>query len=227
MSIYIAGIHIPISQSQALNAAGWASIIYWFNKCMPNASKRAQVEKESGPIKSMPPGKQGPLVLAAHGLGLFVPIASFVFSLPFTGFRVPGWLAKTSLPAIENQTLYLGLRLGACAATFGGVYAAKVTLGHLGSQWGAIGVRERPKMVKTGPYAIVRHPGYFLAMSEQLVLIPMFWNWIFAPAFVLTSIAFAIKMPMEEKVMESNAEIGEAYKQYKKEVPYRVIPYIW
>ncbi|CAE6492376.1 unnamed protein product [Rhizoctonia solani] len=227
MSIYIAGIHIPISQNQALNAAGWASIIYWFKKCMPNSSKRAQVEKEAGPIKSMPPGNQGQLISATHGLGLFVPIAAFVFSLPFTGFRVPGWLAKTSLPTIENQALYLGLRLGACAATFAEVYGAKVTFGHLGSQWGAIGVRERPKIVKTGPYGIVRHPGYFLAMTEQLILIPMFWNWVFAPAFVLTSIAFAVKMPMEEKVMENNAEIGEAYKQYKKEVPYRVIPYIW
>ncbi|CAE6490345.1 unnamed protein product [Rhizoctonia solani] len=226
MSIYIAGFHIPISQAQALNVAGWASIIYWFNRCMPNASKRAQVEKEAGPIKSMPPGKQGQLVSATHALGLFGPIAAFVFSFPFTGFRVPGWLARTSLPVIENQGLYIGLRLGACAATFAGVYAAKITFRHLGSQWGAIGVRERPKIVKTGPYGVVRHPGYFIAMAEQLLLIPMFWNWIFAPAFVLTSIAFAIKMPMEEKVIEKS-EIGEEYKRYKKEVPYRVIPYIW
>ncbi|KAL5638196.1 hypothetical protein ACGC1H_005036 [Rhizoctonia solani] len=227
MSIYIAGLHIPISHTQALNAAGWATIIYWLKKCMPDAPTRAKVEKEAGPIKSMPPGKQGPLVMTAHTLGLFTPIAAFVFSLPVTGFHVPGWLAKTSLPAIENQGLYVGLRLGACAATVAGVYAVKIAFWHLGSQWAGIGVRERPKIVKTGPYGLVRHPLYFVAMSEQLILIPMFWNWIFAPALVLTAIAFAIKMPMEEKVMENNAEIGEEYKQYKKEVPYRVIPYIW
>ncbi|CAE6520464.1 unnamed protein product [Rhizoctonia solani] len=227
MSIYIAGLNIPISQTQALNAAAWASIIIWFKKCMPNATQRAKVEKEAGVIKSMPPGKQGQLISATHGLGLFSPIAAFVFSLPLTGFRVPGWLAKTSLPAVESHALYVGLRLGACAATFAGMYAAKITFKHLGSQWSAIGVRERPKLVKTGPYALVRHPGYFLAMSEQLILIPMFWNWVFAPAFVLTAIAFAIKMPMEEKVIENDREIGEAYKQYKKEVPYRVIPYVW
>ncbi|QRW25212.1 isoprenylcysteine carboxyl methyltransferase [Rhizoctonia solani] len=227
MIIYIAGLHISISQTQALNAAGWASIIYWFNRCLPSAHQRAQIEKEAGAIKAMPPGKQGQSISVIHGLGLFVPIAAFVFTLPFTGFRVPGWLSKTSLPPIESNKLYIGLRLGACAATFVGVYGARLTFKHLGSQWGAIGVRERPKIVKTGPYALVRHPGYFLAMSEQLILIPMFWNWVFAPALVLTSIAFAIKMPMEEKVIEENAEIGEAYRQYKKEVPYRIIPYVW
>ncbi|KAH7329827.1 hypothetical protein B0J17DRAFT_679846 [Rhizoctonia solani] len=212
MSIYIAGLNIPISQTQALNAAGWASIIIWFKKCMPNATQRAKVEKEAGPIKSMPPGKQGQLISATHGLGLFAPIAAFVFSLPLTGFRVPGWLANTSLPIIESHALYVGLRLGACAATFAGMYAAKFTFRHLGSQWSAIGVRERPKIVKT---VIKKNP--------------MFWNWIFAPAFVLTAIAFASRCPwrIQEKVIENDAEIGEAYKQYKKEVPYRVIPYIW
>ncbi|KAF8756568.1 Isoprenylcysteine carboxyl methyltransferase (ICMT) family [Rhizoctonia solani] len=129
----------------------------------------------------MPPGKQGQSISVIHGLGLFVPIAAFVFTLPFTGFRVPGWLSKTSLPPIDNNKLYIGLRLGACAATFVGVYGARLTFKHL-AQWGAIGVRERPKIVKTGPYALVRHQD----TSHVLEL-------VFAPAL------FLLRLPSQSK----------------------------
>ncbi|KAG8726595.1 hypothetical protein FRC12_023251, partial [Ceratobasidium sp. 428] len=88
--MYIAGLNIPISESQALNAASWASTIIWFRACLPSAEFRASVEREAGPIKSMPPGKQGQLVSAVHGLGLFIPMGAFVFSLPFAKFWTPG-----------------------------------------------------------------------------------------------------------------------------------------
>ncbi|KAG8737607.1 hypothetical protein FRC10_008035 [Ceratobasidium sp. 414] len=246
--MYIAGLNIPISESQALNAASWATTVIWFRSCFPNAEYRASVEREAGPIKSMPPGRQGQLVSAVHGLGLFIPMGAFVFSLPFAKFWTPKWLSTTGLPALDSHELYVGLRLAGCAGALLGAAAGKNLYKHLGSQWAAIGVRERPKVVKTGPYGIVRHPGYGLAMLQELLLIvrfqPMFWNWIFAPAFVVTTLAFTVKMPMEvcinqsanaqpnwffrqEKVMEDDKDIGDAYKQYKKEVRYRVLPYIW
>ncbi|KAG8693776.1 hypothetical protein FRC09_010303 [Ceratobasidium sp. 395] len=225
--MYIAGLNIPISESQALNAASWASTIIWFRACLPSAEFRASVEREAGPIKSMPPGKQGQLVSAVHGLGLFIPMGAFVFSLPFAKFWTPEWLSATNLPPLNSRELYVGLRLAGCAGAFLGAALGRNLYKHLGSQWAAIGVRERPKVVKTGPYGIVRHPGYGLAMLQELMFIPMFWNWIFAPAFVVTALAFAVKMPIEEKVMEENKEIGDAYKRYKREVPSRVIPYIW
>ncbi|KAG9077095.1 hypothetical protein FS749_011056 [Ceratobasidium sp. UAMH 11750] len=56
----------------------------------------------------------------------------------------------------------------------------------------------------------------------------MFWNWI--PLAALGGVlipAFAVKMPMEEKAILDNKDIGDAYKAYKKEVPWRVFPYIW
>ncbi|KAG9095607.1 hypothetical protein FRC06_009627 [Ceratobasidium sp. 370] len=225
--MYIVGLNIPISESQALNAASWATTLIWFRSCLPNAEYRASVEREAGPIKSMPPGKRGQLVSAVHGLGLFIPMGAFVFSLPFAKFWTPKWLAMTSLPTLGAHELYVGLRLVGCAGALLGAAAGKNLYKHLGSQWAAIGVRERPKVVKTGPYAIVRHPGYRLAMLQELLFIPMFWNWIFAPAFIVTALAFAVKMPMEENVMENDKDIGDAYKQYKKEVPYRILPYVW
>ncbi|KAG8715657.1 hypothetical protein FRC08_010292 [Ceratobasidium sp. 394] len=225
--MYIAGLNIPISESQALNAASWAATIIWFRSCLPNAEYRASVEREAGPVKSMPPGKQGQLVSAVHGLGLFIPMGAFVFSLPFAKFWTPKWLAAMSLPVLDSHELYVGLRLAGCVGALLEAAVARDLYKHLGSQWAAIGVRERPKVVKTGPYGIVRHPGYALTMLQELLFIPMFWNWIFAPAFVVTALGFAAKMPIEEKVIEDDKDIGDAYKQYKKEVPYRVLPYIW
>lgn len=248
--MYIAGLNIPITETQALNAASWASVIIWVRRCMPGAEFRAKALKEAGPVKSMPPGKQGQLVSATHGLGLFIPIAAFVFSLPFTGFNIPRWLAKTSLPPLEPHNLYVGLRLAGCAGSFAGVFSAQYVFKHLGPQWGAIGVSTLKVSVKpvidlstgsratkdcqdralcycSAPRVLVsiamfvteNYPIDILlnsfAMLEQLMLIvsalrpdilaiaqqfatqPMFWNWIFAPAFVVTAIAFGIKMPME------------------------------
>lgn len=176
--MYLAGIHIPITETQALNALSWASTIIWFRACLPNAKFRASADKEAGPIKAMPPGKQGQMVSVVHGLGLFLPMGAFVLSLPLAKFGDPGWLAKTSLPSLESHELYVGLRIAGCVGAFAGAAIGKLLYKHLGHQWAAIGVsqylmlsvvsdtdsrtqvRERPKLVKTGPYAVVRHPGY-------------------------------------------------------------------
>ncbi|KAF5344276.1 hypothetical protein D9758_012307, partial [Tetrapyrgos nigripes] len=39
--------------------------------------------------------------------------------------------------------------------------------------------------------------------------------------------AFAVKIPIEEKLMEDDLSLGLQYRVYKKKVPYRLIPYIW
>ncbi|QRW12657.1 methylene-fatty-acyl-phospholipid synthase [Ceratobasidium sp. AG-Ba] len=125
---------------------------------------------------------------------------------------------------------------------------------HLGSQWNYIGVRERPKLVNTGPYALVRHPMYTavafywrtrtpqtslkraharpypmysFGILMDLVSAVMYWNWIPLAGAALTTVAFAIKIPMEEKLILNKKVLGDDYKQYRREVPSRIIPYIW
>jgi hypothetical protein len=138
--MYIAGAHVPITESQALNAVSWASTIIWFRACLPTAEVRANIEREAGPVKTMPPGKQGQLISAVHGLGLFIPMGAFVISLPFSKFITPKWLDVMSLPGLSSHELYVGLRLAGCAGAFLGAAAAKALFKHLGSQWAAIGV---------------------------------------------------------------------------------------
>ncbi|KAG8689740.1 hypothetical protein FRC11_000881 [Ceratobasidium sp. 423] len=54
-----------------------------------------------------------------------------------------------------------------------------------------------------------------------------FWNWIPVSALGLLAVIFAIKMPMEENIILRHEEIGPKYAAYKREVPWRVIPYVW
>ena len=137
--MYLAGINLPITETQALNALSWASTIIWFRACLPDSGFRARADKEAGPVKTMPPGKQG-LISAVHGLGLFIPMGAFVLSLPLAKFENPGWFAKTSLPPLDSHELYVGLRIAGCIGAFAGAGIAKLLYKHLGYQWAAIGV---------------------------------------------------------------------------------------
>ncbi|CAE6428941.1 unnamed protein product [Rhizoctonia solani] len=88
-------------------------------------------------------------------------------------------------------------------------------------------VRERPELVKTGPYRLVRHPMYSAIMLSMGGMAGAFWNWIPVSALGILAVLFAIKMPMEENVILNHEVIGSEYAAYKRKVPSRVIPYIW
>ena len=79
-------------------------------------------------------------------------------------------------------------------------------------------------VIDTGPYAIVRHPGYIsgalLALSIPLLLAS--W-WALIPALVAT-VALAIRTPLEEKTLR--AELP-GYTEYTQRVKYRWVPGVW
>jgi protein-S-isoprenylcysteine O-methyltransferase Ste14 len=79
-------------------------------------------------------------------------------------------------------------------------------------------------VIDTGPYAIVRHPGYIsgalLAVSIPLMLAS--W-WALVPALVAT-LALAIRTPLEERTLR--AELP-GYTEYTQRVRYRWVPGVW
>ena len=87
-----------------------------------------------------------------------------------------------------------------------------------------IGVQKNQKVVDTGFYAIVRHPMYlttiFLFLSIPLILnsILSFIIFLIYPFVILK------RIDNEEKVLEKELK---GYKEYKKKVKYKLIPYIW
>lgn len=87
-----------------------------------------------------------------------------------------------------------------------------------------IEVQENQKVIDTGLYGIVRHPMYsvtlLLFLSMPLVLGSVFSFIIFlAYPFIIAN-----RIKHEEAFLEKELD---GYKEYKKKVKYRLIPFIW
>lgn len=87
-----------------------------------------------------------------------------------------------------------------------------------------IEVQENQKVIDTGLYGIVRHPMYMattlLFLSMPLVLgslVSFFVMLLYLPLIVK-------RIRNEESVLETGLE---GYKEYKKRVKYRLLPFVW
>ena len=83
---------------------------------------------------------------------------------------------------------------------------------------------EDQKVIDTGLYGIVRHPMYtatlFMFISMPLIL----GSLIATIIFLIYPILIVVRIINEEKVLLENLN---GYKEYKKKVKYRLIPFIW
>ena len=80
------------------------------------------------------------------------------------------------------------------------------------------------EVVKDGPYAIVRHPGYaggFVHFIATPLAFNALWTWI--PSVILIGL-YVVRIIKEEEAL--TAELP-GYAEYKKEVRYRLMPGIW
>ncbi|KAG8682035.1 hypothetical protein FRC09_017058, partial [Ceratobasidium sp. 395] len=162
LNSYIAGLNLPfaLTETQALNGLAWTATFGMLYSMWPNSKFLKQVEREGGQVVEMPPGKRGEFVTAVHAVGFFGPALAFLVSLPVNKFVTPRWMLESSLPPTTSNEVYAGLRIAACVGTVGVGLLSTSTIKHLSSQWHFVGLRERPKLVNTGPYAFVRHPLY-------------------------------------------------------------------
>lgn len=109
------------------------------------------------------------------------------------------------------------------------------TLGFIFSTWAMLENRFFSSMVriqterghtvcKTGPYKIVRHPGYAGGLLWYLVT-PLVLNslWAYIPTLVAL-IASVIRTALEDKTLR--AELP-GYEEFTRETRYRLIPGIW
>lgn len=79
-------------------------------------------------------------------------------------------------------------------------------------------------VISTGPYRIVRHPGYAGGLFGY-IFIPLLLNsvWAFIPA-ILLGIVMVIRTALEDKTLQ--AELP-GYKEYTRRTRYRLLPWIW
>jgi protein-S-isoprenylcysteine O-methyltransferase Ste14 len=113
----------------------------------------------------------------------------------------------------------------AVALTLAGVAFALWSRFAIGKNWSAtVTVKESHHLVRTGPYAIVRHPiycGFLFALLGTAVARGT------AGAFVGVGIllfVFWLKLRLEEQFMLE--QFGPAYEDYRNEVK-RLIPFVW
>ncbi len=141
--------------------------------------------------------------------GNLVPVAAgfdALYNWPPTGQLLIRILALVVLAA--------GYALGAYALIenrfFSGVVRIQAERGH--------------KVISSGPYCWMRHPGYasaFFAYLAAPVLLDSYWAML---PVVLLLVALVIRTRLEDRYLQENLE---GYREYASKVRYRLIPGIW
>ncbi|MCU1336103.1 MAG: Isoprenylcysteine carboxyl methyltransferase [Bryobacterales bacterium] len=134
------------------------------------------------------------------------------------GFR-PGVLSKRIVP-MDPAIAYIGLALTAAGLGFA-VWARFV----IGRNWGSmITVQQDHQLMRTGPYAIVRHPiysGLILATLGTAIIIGELGGFV---SVALMLISWGYKSRLEESFMIE--QFGAEYEEYRRKVK-GLIPGIW
>jgi protein-S-isoprenylcysteine O-methyltransferase Ste14 len=87
-----------------------------------------------------------------------------------------------------------------------------------------IEVAQEQRVVATGPYGVVRHPMYSGAIL-LLVFTPLaLGSWVGVPFSLPLILAIAVRLLEEEKFLRVHLR---GYEEYRRQVRYRLIPFIW
>jgi protein-S-isoprenylcysteine O-methyltransferase Ste14 len=142
-----------------------------------------------------------------------VIVGAVAISLSFaTDFRIMQWMPFDTLEQILFVVALAGLAI---------TWWARI---HLGILWsGTVTRKAHHKVIKTGPYAIVRHPiyaGISLALIATVLLRP---SWLGVAGAALIIASFVIKYRLEERFLMQ--ELGPEYRHYKKDTP-ALVPFL-
>ena len=87
-----------------------------------------------------------------------------------------------------------------------------------------IKVQKNQKVVDTGLYGIVRHPMYSITIILFLTMPLILGSIISFVIFLIYPFIISKRIKNEEEILEKGLK---GYKEYKKKVKYRLIPFIW
>ena len=87
-----------------------------------------------------------------------------------------------------------------------------------------IEVQKNQKVVDTGLYGIVRHPMYSITLILFLTMPLILGSIVSFIIFLIYPFIISKRIKNEEEVLERELK---GYKEYKKKVKYRLIPFVW
>jgi protein-S-isoprenylcysteine O-methyltransferase Ste14 len=83
----------------------------------------------------------------------------------------------------------------------------------LGRFWSAnLMLREKHRLITTGPYAKIRHPLYLAMIGWSAGLALVAANWVFLALALVVSSVFILRVPREEQMLLD--QFGEEYRSY-------------
>lgn len=139
---------------------------------------------------------------------------------------VPGVYIATGMPSGADYPARIwAVALGAVLFS-SGLWLFRKTHKELGKNWSiTLEIRDKHRLVDTGPYSLVRHPMYssflLLALGQMFLLS----NWIVGLAGLLGfSALFFFRVGREERMMLET--FGSDYGDYMKKTR-RIIPYFY
>lgn len=133
-----------------------------------------------------------------------------------------GLLPYLNVSPSGNSAIILGVIGDLCAII--GIALAVWARAHLGGNWGMpMSVKEKPELITSGPYSLLRHPiysGVLLALLGSILIAGPWWLVV----FIAGSTYFIFSATQEEKLMIK--EFPEQYPAYKKRT-WMLVPFIF
>jgi protein-S-isoprenylcysteine O-methyltransferase Ste14 len=122
--------------------------------------------------------------------------------------------------SVSDSSTALGLGL-----TLVGLAFAVWARFSIGRNWsGLIELKKEHQLIRSGPYAIVRHPIYSGFMLATLGTAIAFGEWSALLAFGLIVVAWGYKATLEERALTE--KFGTEYEDYRRRVK-RLVPFVW
>lgn len=160
-------------------------------------------------------------------------------------FRAPHFQNRPSITVagptrvgllIESLAIFLAFRFHgdsieawriAAAAVFGipAVVLSWTSVTHLGKQFRVhAGLYEDHELVRTGPYAVVRHPIYLSLLCMLLATLITLSSWqVGVAAIAIFIVGTEIRVHSEEKLLAGR--FGAQFEEYRRQVP-AYIPFV-
>ena len=211
--IIVTGIVFFLSFGQFNNTRAWIYIAVYF--CGSLIFSFVLLKKSPELLNS-----RGKVQEGTKPFDKYLILSYFIFAIILTPFTA-GLDVRFDLFYISFPYLFLAIILYILSAAF-----SLWSMLHNPFFEGTIRIQNdrMHKVIKSGPYKIVRHPGYIGMLLGSFPLPFAFGSALsFIPVFIMVIIVF-VRTFYEDKTLQEELT---GYSDYCKEVKYRLIPYIW